>query len=162
MRAAIDHFEQVAPPYMAKFIADFATFKIIDLDAAAAFGNFGTESLGLTVLQEMHPVVPGSRGGYGWPQWTGTRRRLYESFCSTQGLKLSDDASNYAYIKFELMHDYRGVLPKLTAVATLNAKVAAFERYYEGAGVVNLNSRIQWANVALNAFHKWQKRAGNG
>lgn len=158
MHTAIAHFQSVAPRYMARFMIDFATYKVDDLDAAAVFGNFGTESLGLTVLQEIHPVVRGSRGGYGWPQWTGKRRVQYETWCKNLKFDPAADDSNYNYVKVELNGEYRVCLVRLKAAHGLHDKVAAFERFFEGAGVVNLNSRISWANVALEAFHNRPKQ----
>lgn len=32
---------------------------------------------GFTLLQEQKPTVAGSKGSFGWYQWTGPRRRAY-------------------------------------------------------------------------------------
>lgn len=75
----------------------------VDLDAAAAaFGNFGHQSAGFTAMQEIKPTVAGSKGGYGWPMWTGPRRRAYEAYCRKHGLDPASDTANYAYIFVEL------------------------------------------------------------
>ena len=55
---------------MARLMADF---DCTAEDAAAVFGNAGHESAGLEKLQEIRPTVPGSRGGWGWFQWTGDK-----------------------------------------------------------------------------------------
>ena len=68
-------FRDKAPGVMRALIADF------DLavgDAAAVLGNLGHECGGFRLMQEQKPTVPGSRGGYGWAQWTGPRRRKFE------------------------------------------------------------------------------------
>lgn len=63
-----DVFARKAPWIMALLMRDFP----LGLeDAAAILGNLGHESGGLVQLQELKPVVAGSRGGYGWAQWTG-------------------------------------------------------------------------------------------
>lgn len=72
---AQDLFRSKAPWIMALLMRDFPW----DLDdAASALGNIGHECAGFTALQETKPTVPGSRGGFGWNQWTGPRRRNFE------------------------------------------------------------------------------------
>lgn len=41
-------------------------------------------------INEINPVVPGSRGGYGLNQWTGPRRVAYEGFARERGVPLDD------------------------------------------------------------------------
>lgn len=128
-------------------------------DAAAAFGNFGHESLGFTVLQEQKPVIEGSAGGYGWPQWTGPRRRNYLSYCERNKKDPAADASNYAYIFVELNGRYSYAIERLKRAKTLSAKVKAFELAYEGAGVKHYESRNRWAEIARDAYLETEKVA---
>ena len=54
--------------------------------AAIGFaGNFAVESGFNPGINEISPLVPGSRGGFGLAQWTGPRRREYEAFASQNG-----------------------------------------------------------------------------
>ena len=53
-----------APGIMAQFIRDFP---ITPEDAAAVVDNLGHESAGFTALQEIKPIVAGSKG-----EWVGT------------------------------------------------------------------------------------------
>ena len=92
-------FETDAPWAMDKLIADFG-FSVED--AAAIMGNAGHESIGFTTLQEIKPVVKGSAGGFGWFQWTGPRRRLFEAYCKRNGLNPTSREANYAYLFVEL------------------------------------------------------------
>lgn len=55
--------------------------------AIAIAGNIAVESGFRTDINEIAPLVEGSRGGYGLPQWTGSRRRQFEAFAG-------DNASN--------------------------------------------------------------------
>lgn len=145
-------FRAKAPGVMAQLIADFGIG--VD-DAAAILGNLGHESAGLTVLQEIKPTVAGSRGGYGWAQWTGPRRRAYEAFCARTGRDPASDAANYAYLWRELKGiegSEGGAIRKLVAAQGLDAKVEAFERAFLRAGVKHYPSRQQWARVALDAW----------
>lgn len=146
------HFRATAPAYMRKLVADFPS---LDLqDAAAIFGNLGHESLGFTKLQEISPTVKGSKGGYGWAQWTGPRRRAFEAWCKKHGKDPAADATNYAYLFLELKGiegTESGAVGKVAAAVGLEAKVKAFERAYLRAGVKHDDSRLKWARIAADA-----------
>lgn len=152
---AQDLFISKAPKYMALFMADFAAS--LD-DAAAVFGNFGHECAGFTAMQEINPTVAGSRGGYGWPMWTGPRRRAYEAYCKKHGKNPASDEANYAYIFVELKGPEKHAIGKLKAARTLSAKVKAFELAYERAGVKHYASRETWAGIAKQAYLDWSKK----
>lgn len=64
-------------------------------------------------INEIKPVVPGSRGGYGLNQWTGPRRVAYETFAKERGLPLD---SLDAQLDFT-MHEFKG--PESRAWAAL-------------------------------------------
>ena len=149
MTSAVEHFRATAPKWMGLLRADFT---LSELDAAAVFGNFGHEANGLTTLQEKRPVVKGSQGGYGWPQWTGPRRRAYEAYCKRTGRDPASDQANYDYVFVELKTTEKHALAALKAARTLEEKVVAFEKAYERAGVKHYPSRQQWAAIALEAY----------
>ena len=151
---AQDTFRAKAPGIMDRLMQDFP----LQLDDAAAIvGNFGHECAGFTKLQEISPVVKGSRGGYGWPQWTGPRRKAYEAYCKRNSLDPSSDAANYAYVFVELKGDYRHAIPALRGAEGLVNKVKAFEMAYERAGAKHYASRNQWAAIAIDAWHAAKK-----
>jgi len=146
------HFRAVAPAYMRKLVADFPSLDM--QDAAAIFGNLGHESLGFTKLQEISPTVKGSKGGYGWAQWTGPRRRAFEAWCKKHGKDPAADATNYAYLFLELKGlegTESGAVGKVAAAVGLEAKVIAFERAYLRSGVKHDDSRLKWARIAADA-----------
>lgn len=142
-------FRTKAPGIMRTLMEDFP---IGAEDAAAVLGNLGAESGGLVVLQEVRPTVAGSRGGYGWAQWTGPRRTAFEAYCSRNGLDPSGDKANYAWLFLELKGTEKHAIAALTTADGLNAKVVAFERAFERAGVKNYEARKRWAAVALDAY----------
>lgn len=144
-------FEIDAPWAMAKLIADFG-FSVED--AAAIMGNAGHESIGFTTLQEIKPVVKGSAGGYGWFQWTGPRRRLYEAYCDRNKLNPASREANYAFLYVELTGSEKAAVAKTKAAVGLQAKTKAFELAFERAGVKHYPSRYQWAQKALDAWNK--------
>lgn len=147
-RAAV--CRQKAPSIMAQLQRDFH----IDIeDAAAIAGNLGYESACFTQLQEIKPAVKGSKGGYGWAQWTGPRRREYEAYCKRNGLNPASDKANYAWLFLELKGPERRAIDAVHAAKGLEAKVEAFERAYERAGVKNYQQRNRWAREALDAYY---------
>lgn len=134
-------------------------FKIDPIDCHAIMGNAGCESAGFKSLQELRPVVAGSKGGYGIMQWTGPRRRLYEDYCSRNGLNPTDMMSNYKFLFVELSGgEGKGgkVLERVHTANTLEAKVEVFMKEFLRPGVPNLQSRINWARIAQTA---WQGQA---
>lgn len=147
--AAADHFRSVAPKYMRRFMTDFAAS---DIDAAAVFGNAGYESAGFTTLQEIDPVVEGSRGGWGWFQWTGPRRKAFDAYCKRNKLDPVADETNYKFLFVELTGPESGALAKLKAAKSLDTKTVAFENAFERAGVKAYAKRKQWAALALTAL----------
>lgn len=132
-------------------------FKVSVLDAAAIVGNAGHESAGFKSLQEIKPLVPGSRGGYGIMQWTGPRRREYEAYCKRNGLDPADMMSNYKFLFVELKGPEGRVLEKLKKGKTLNEKTKIFSETFLRPGIPHMESRYIWAGRALEAYEKAQK-----
>lgn len=136
-------------------------FAPLQLEHAAGFvGNMGFESRGFTALQEEMPLVSGSAGGYGWPQWTGPRRRAYIAWCQAQQLDPASDEANYGYLCEELAGSYAYVLDAVRKITgnpddVLERSVFTVGRLYEGpAGTTATylpgnDGRLQYARRAL-------------
>lgn len=136
-------FEQVITKYLPLFRADFDCS--LD-DACAVFGNLAHECKGFTTLQEEKPLVKGSRGGFGWAQWTGSRRREYEAYCERNGFNPAHDEANYKFLYVELkLKGYGLAVSNLDRYQALAAKVEAFERAFLRSGIKHYPSRIDWA-----------------
>lgn len=148
--AAKDNFQKKAPILMSRLLDAFSEWD--ELDAAACAGNAGHESNGFTTLQEIKPTVKGSRGGFGWFQWTGTRRRKFEAWCKANSLDPASDEASIQYTIVELKGSERGAVAKTAQANGLEAKVKAFEMAFERAGVKHYDSRIKWAKAALAAY----------
>jgi len=138
-----------------------AVFSLEPLHAAGAVGNLGFESIGLRVLQELKPAITGSRGGFGWAQWTGPRRRSFDAWCTKRNLSPISDLANYGYLVAELSgenpnFDYRYVVEALRKTKTINDAVFAFGVSYERPAGTTENhlpgftDRLMWANRALS------------
>lgn len=158
---AVDHFKAKAPGIMAQLIRDFPV--LTPTDAAAILGNLGHESGGLQTLQEINPTVAGSRGGYGWAQWTGPRRRAFEAYCKRTGKDPASDDANYAYLFLELKGiegSEGGAIGKLVKDSRgLAEKVVTFEKAFLRAGIKHYDSRLIWAQRALEA---WREKSSSG
>lgn len=145
-------FEEKAPWFMEQLIKDF---DLDVLDAAAIVGNAGHESGGFRSLQEIKPVVPGSRGGYGIMQWTGPRRRAYEAFCTKHKLEPASMEANWQFLKYELSAtSERHALIELRKHKTLDSKTESFMETFLRPGIPHLKARKDWALKALYAYEK--------
>jgi hypothetical protein len=143
-------FLQKAPVVMRRLIDDF---NLTPVQAAGILGNIGAECGGFKLLQELRPTVAGSRGGWGWCQWTGPRRRQFEAWASEQNLDFSSDEANYGFLRFELTEtSEKAVLPRLREADTITEATEVFMRKFLRPGIPHLGSRINWADRALKAF----------
>lgn len=126
-------------------------------EAGAAFGNAGAESGGFTLFQELKPTVKGSRGGFGWFQWTGPRRRAYGAWCKKNGLDPKSDEANVDYLIVELRTTEKKTVSAVKSAAGIEAKTKAFEVVFERPGVAHTEARVRWARIAME---EWKKSGG--
>jgi hypothetical protein len=145
-------FEQKVVPLMEALLVAFPAWD--EVDAAACAGNGGLESAGFEKLQEIKPTVKGSRGGFGWFQWTGPRRRAFEAWCKKMHFDPVSDQANIRYLITELRGSESATIGRVARAKGLENKVRAFEDAFERAGVKNFTGRIRYAKRALAA---WQK-----
>jgi hypothetical protein len=139
-------FATKAPGIMAQLQKDFGLTKE---QAAGIVGNLGHESGGFQKMQELNPRG-GGRGGFGWAQWTGPRRKAFEAWSAANGLDPRSDAANYGFLRHELMGSERGALAAVRGQSTAQGATVAFERSYERAGVKHYGSRMAYADRALS------------
>ena len=142
-------FRQKAPNIMQDLMTDFG----LTLDqAAGVLGNIGHECAGFRKMQEIKPIIPGSRGGWGWCQWTGPRRRAFEAWCTRHGFdNLSADEANYGFLSHELETTEKRALSHLRRTVSLGDATESFMEKFERPGIEHLDSRINWAREALRA-----------
>jgi len=83
-------------------------FGLKEFQAAALAGNLAFESGNFKQLQEVKPLIPGSKGGYGFAQWTGERRKQFENYIDgeapgsqKQPINPASYAANYGFLKKE-------------------------------------------------------------
>lgn len=137
----------IANRLMAGLMTDYGLTR----EQAAGFvGNLAHESAGFRTLQEVKPLVPGSRGGYGYAQWTGPRRRQFEAWSQQQGLDPSSFEANYGFLRHELDNTNEGAfLPKLRNARSVDEAAKVVERGFLRPGIPHTESRIKWANRIL-------------
>lgn len=142
-------FDKWAVVFIKNLIRDFN----LDEDSAIAIiGNAGHESGGFKSLQEIKPLVPGSKGGYGIMQWTGPRRREYEAYCKRNKFNPADMETNYKFLFVELKGPEGRVLSKLRAAKSLEDKVEIFSKGFLRPGIPHMESRQEWAKRARAAW----------
>jgi len=127
-------------------------FNLDLLSGCAIIGNAGHESNGFKSLQEIKPLIPGSKGGYGIMQWTGPRRREYEAYCKRNKLDPADMESNYKFLFIELKGPEGKVLPLLRKTPGLEEKTKVFMKTFLRPGIEHLDSRVVWAKRAYEAY----------
>lgn len=144
-------FDQKAPGIIGRLQEDFNLTKD---QAAGIVGNLGHESGGFRHMQELRPTVPGSRGGFGWAQWTGPRRRQFEAWSKEKGLDPTSDEANYGFLKHELQTTERKSLAAVRGTDNARDATIAFENAFERSGVKAYGSRLAYSQRALRALER--------
>lgn len=98
--------------------------------AAGFVENFQDESGLNPAINEIAPLVPGSRGGFGLSQWTGPRRRALEAFAAQQGRSVSDPDLQMDFLVYELQGAEGAAWDKISATKTPGEAAAAVVNYY--------------------------------
>ena len=145
-------FSQKAPGIMQNLMRDF---NLKDYQAAAIVGNLGHESGGFRYQQELNPRG-GGRGGLGWAQWTGPRRRDFEAYSQQNGLDPKSDEANYGFLKHEIETKYPKALENLRNTPDSKSAMYRWEGDYEASGIKNYPSRMNFTNQALTAYNNSQ------
>lgn len=114
--------------------------------AAGIVGNLDHETGGFKHMQELKPVVPGSRGGYGWAQWTGPRRRAFEAWSKENKLDPASFDANYGFLKHELTATPEGkVLRSLEGASDPGNAAKVFSAQFLRPGIPHMGSRVSRA-----------------
>jgi hypothetical protein len=143
-------FDQKAPGIIGRLMEDFSLTKE---QAAGIVGNLGHESGGFKHMQEINPLG-GGRGGFGWAQWTGPRRRQFEAWAKEKGLDPTSDEANYGFLRHELKTTERKSLAAVRGTHNARDATIAFESAFERSGVKAYGSRLKYASRALQAHER--------
>ncbi|QIG75013.1 putative tail protein [Rhizobium phage RHph_I3_18] len=134
-----------------RLISDLSKdFQLSPEQAAGVVGQLAHESAGFGTLQEVNPTIPGSRGGYGYAQWTGPRRKDFEAWTAQNNLDPNSYEGNYGFLRNELMNTPEGaVLEKLRGAPDALAAGRVFTDTFLRPGIPNYGSRDAWTQRAL-------------
>jgi len=170
MSAPITPEFQAKAPQIMRYLMQHVTPRLSDEDAAAILGSFGVETGGFTLREEA-----GGGGGYGWAQWTGSRRDDMEEWCAANGYnpyakpEAEYDLACCAFFLHEIMETWEkrvltdggtisGVFyPPLNRCVTLDEKTESFWRLFERPGTPHADWRREMAREALRVY-----RGGEG
>lgn len=143
-------WEKLAPQVIQRLSSDL---KLTPQQAAGIVGQLGHESAGLQAINERQPVVPGSRGGFGWAQWTGPRRQQFEAFAQQNQMDVADPEANYRFLVHELTNTPESrVLDSLRQAGDAQSAGRIFTDQFLRPGVPAYDSRASWTERALNAI----------
>jgi len=121
-------------------------FGISKAQAAGVVGNLAHESAGFNTLQEIDPLIEGSRGGFGYAQWTGPRRKQFEDWTASQGLDPNSYEANKGFLFHELKETPEGrVLDSLKQTSTAEEAAQVFSDDFLRPGIPHIDSRIELA-----------------
>lgn len=87
--------------------------------------NFKDESGLNPGINEIAPLVPGSRGGFGLYQLTGPRRRQYEAWAAEKGMDLADPNAQLDFLMLELGTTEKSAWDKIQNTSTAGEAAAA-------------------------------------
>lgn len=146
--STMPHFIQLAPMIMQDLIE---AFDLTPVQAAAIVGNLGTESKGFTAYHEAGQ--PENKGGYGWAQWTGPRRKAFFAWADAHRLHRESEAASLGFLEHELQTSYRNVITILKRQTELQAATHAFMIHFEGPGILNESDRQNHATIALQHYN---------
>lgn len=94
-------------------------------------------------INEISPLVPGSRGGFGLYQLTGPRRRQYESFAQERGAALSDTDAQLDFLMRELNGSERSAADAIYSTQNTGDAAAAIVTKFLRPSEEHRNRRVQ-------------------
>jgi hypothetical protein len=104
--------------------------------------NFRDESGLNPGINEIAPVVPGSRGGFGLAQWTGPRRRELEAYAQARGVPVDDINMQLDFLVSELQGPESGAASRIMATQDAGQAAAAIVEHFLRPADQHRESRI--------------------
>lgn len=141
-----------SPDIMMRLMRDFG---MKDYHAGGVMGNIGHECAWFTIWQEGGKTPP--EGGWGWCQWTGSRRTDFYAWIEEQGFTDKSDEGNYGFLAHELYTTEKNALKALLETTTLSEATEVFMLKFERPGVPHLDRRQDCARQAMS---EWDANLG--
>ncbi|HDZ53391.1 hypothetical protein LCGC14_0043340 [marine sediment metagenome] len=125
-------------------------FGFEEFQAAGVAGNLARETGNFRYLQELNPLVEGSRGGLGYSQWTGPRRVAFEDWIGD--MDPTSYEANYGYLYQELTGDYAYVVDRVLTTKTAEEAAAVFMDGFlrPHPNYEHLDERVAYATAYLD------------
>jgi Phage tail lysozyme len=96
-------------------------------------------------INEIAPLVEGSRGGFGLAQWTGPRRRQLESFAAERGLPVNDPELQLDFLMWENANTEKGAWSKVMGAKDAVHAAELFTNHWERPGIPHLDATLATA-----------------
>lgn len=96
-------------------------------------------------INEIAPIVPGSRGGYGLNQWTGPRRRAYEAFAGERGAALDDLNAQLDFTLYELNGPEARAWQAIQQAKDPTEAARLYSELFLRPGIPNMDKRLKEA-----------------
>ena len=142
-RGGYSEFDSKAPAIMGGLMKKYG---LTHEQAAGVVGNLGHESGAFTAYHE-GGQAPG-RGGVGWAQWTGPRRRAFERWTAAHKLDPTSDDASWRFLT-EGDPETAGAIAAVKRTHSAHDAMVSFERRFERAGVKAYGSRDKFAARAM-------------
>ena len=126
-------------------------FGLEDFQAAAIVGNLDQETGGFKFMQELNPKVKGSKGGYGFAQWTGPRRKAFEAWSSQNNLDVNSYDANFGFLVHEIQNNdyFIKVMEKLSKTKNIDEATEVFSKGYLKPGIPKMDQRKKKSRLYL-------------
>lgn len=126
-------------------------FGLEDFQAAAIVGNLDQETGGFKFMQELDPTVKGSKGGYGFAQWTGPRRKAFETWASQNNLDVNSYDANFGFMVHEIQNSdyFIKVMGKLSKTKNIDEATEVFSKGYLKPGIPKMALRKKKSRLYL-------------
>lgn len=120
-------------------------FGLEDHQAAAIAGNLDHETGAFKFMQELNPTVKGSKGGYGFAQWTGDRRVAFENWAKQNDMDPSSYDANLGFLVHEFQTDdyFKKIMGRLEKTTTVDEATKVFSDGYLKPGIPKMNLRLK-------------------
>ena len=96
-------------------------------------------------INEIAPLVPGSRGGYGLNQWTGPRRVQFEEFARARGTSPDDLNTQLDFTVWELRNTEKSAGNALMAAPDVATATQVYSNQFLRPGIPHMDQRLAYA-----------------
>ena len=93
-------------------------------------------------INEIKPLIPGSRGGFGLNQWTGPRRRAFEAFAQERGRPLDDLDTQLDFTVYELQGPEAKAWGAIQQASDPIEAARLYSERFLRPGIPNMNKRL--------------------